>query len=97
MTVKQAQHSGPSVSLCVSGTPLHHAQPLSTECMAYCALESGSSSAAQLTNVCMGAGGVEAGPRLNLPHGYIAQSASDLMLFTNPLVQDTLPPDWENR
>lgn len=36
-------------------------------------------------------------PRVNLPHGYIAQSASDLMLFTNPLVQDTLPADWESR
>jgi hypothetical protein len=36
-------------------------------------------------------------PHLNLPHGYIAQSASDLMLFTNPLVQDTLPADWESR
>ena len=32
-----------------------------------------------------------------MPHGYIAQSASDLMLFTNPLIQDTLPPDWESR
>ena len=41
---------------------------------------------------------LQPGPqRLHLPHGYIAQSASDLMLFTNPLVQDTLPADWESR
>lgn len=40
---------------------------------------------------------MQAGLRRNLPHGYIAQSASDLMLFTNPLIQDTLPADWENR
>ncbi|CAK0785369.1 hypothetical protein CVIRNUC_008577, partial [Coccomyxa viridis] len=42
-------------------------------------------------------GDVLASPRKSVPHGYIAQSASDLMLFTNPLIQDTLPPDWENR
>lgn len=52
---------------------------------------------ARVTRLRVGAAEVEAGPGLNLPHGYIAQSASDLMLFTNPLVQDTLPPDWENR
>ena len=50
-----------------------------------------------VTNLCTDRTDILASPRKSLPHGYIAQSASDLMLFTNPLVQDTLPPDWESR
>ena len=55
------------------------------------------SQAYSIADLCIGCTDVLASPRKSVPHGYIAQSASDLMLFTNPLIQDTLPPDWENR
>ena len=55
------------------------------------------SKACRVTNYSMRCPDALAGPRKGVPHGYIAQSASDLMLFTNPLIQDTLPPDWESR
>ncbi|EIE21885.1 hypothetical protein COCSUDRAFT_56332 [Coccomyxa subellipsoidea C-169] len=38
-----------------------------------------------------------ASPVTRAPYGYIANSPSDLLLFTNPLVQGTLPNDWEDR
>lgn len=37
-------------------------------------------------------------PAVNqVPYGYVANSPSDMLLFTNPLVQGTLPNDWEDR
>lgn len=44
----------------------------------------------------MPAGG-GANPGQRAPYGYLANSPSDLLLFTNPLVQGTLPADWEDR
>ncbi|KAK9918851.1 hypothetical protein WJX75_007510 [Coccomyxa subellipsoidea] len=38
-----------------------------------------------------------ASPVNRAPYGYIANSPSDLLLFTNPVVQSTLPNDWEER